>query len=232
MNPTPSPRQRPIPDAFVVRTAIVPAVLALLGKAACWLPKWLDRALPDVDVEGEGLRAEAERESADSEVAATVSQPQPQPQRELALVGAGGLRKRASAYAPVASGDPTTAPAGPSTGGQVRGPKGAGVDGATLTLISLSGRQLGRTLARTDGRYTLPTPGAGSYVLIAAADGHRPQAATVVVDEEPVTYDVRLSGTSGLAGTVTDGDGGWPVEGALVVVTDVLATVTSDHEGA
>ncbi|MFE9679701.1 MMPL family transporter [Streptomyces sp. NPDC006259] len=44
-------------DAFVVRMAIVPAVLALLGEKAWWLPKWLDRALPDVDVEGEGLRA-------------------------------------------------------------------------------------------------------------------------------------------------------------------------------
>ncbi|MEU6026469.1 MMPL family transporter [Streptomyces tauricus] len=44
-------------DAFVVRMAIVPAVLALLGKKAWWLPRWLDRALPNVDVEGEGLRA-------------------------------------------------------------------------------------------------------------------------------------------------------------------------------
>ncbi|MEV1022250.1 MMPL family transporter [Streptomyces sp. NPDC050264] len=44
-------------DAFVVRMAIVPAVLALLGKKAWWLPKWLDRALPNVDVEGEGLNA-------------------------------------------------------------------------------------------------------------------------------------------------------------------------------
>ncbi|WP_149548792.1 MMPL family transporter [Streptomyces marokkonensis] len=44
-------------DAFVVRMAIVPAVLALLGTKAWWLPKWLDRALPNVDVEGEGLRA-------------------------------------------------------------------------------------------------------------------------------------------------------------------------------
>ncbi|MCC9710179.1 MMPL family transporter [Streptomyces sp. MNU76] len=44
-------------DAFVVRMAIVPAVLALLGDRAWWLPKWLDRALPNVDVEGEGLRA-------------------------------------------------------------------------------------------------------------------------------------------------------------------------------
>ncbi|WP_369144727.1 MMPL family transporter [Streptomyces sp. R44] len=42
-------------DAFVVRMAIVPAVLALLGRKAWWLPKWLDRILPNVDVEGEGL---------------------------------------------------------------------------------------------------------------------------------------------------------------------------------
>ncbi|MER5962012.1 MMPL family transporter [Streptomyces sp. NPDC002057] len=44
-------------DAFVVRMAIVPAVLALLGHKAWWLPKWLDRILPNVDVEGEGLAA-------------------------------------------------------------------------------------------------------------------------------------------------------------------------------
>ncbi|MBP8537874.1 MMPL family transporter [Streptomyces sp. MK37H] len=51
-------------DAFVVRMAIVPAVLALLGKAAWWLPRWLDRALPNVDVEGEGLRKQLEQPSA------------------------------------------------------------------------------------------------------------------------------------------------------------------------
>ncbi|MFF8913893.1 MMPL family transporter [Streptomyces sp. NPDC015032] len=43
-------------DAFVVRMAIVPAVLALLGKRAWWLPRRLDRLLPNVDVEGERLR--------------------------------------------------------------------------------------------------------------------------------------------------------------------------------
>ncbi|MFK0107222.1 MMPL family transporter [Streptomyces sp. NPDC091217] len=42
-------------DAFVVRMAIVPAVLALLGRSAWWLPKGLDRLLPSVDVEGEAL---------------------------------------------------------------------------------------------------------------------------------------------------------------------------------
>ncbi|MER6088366.1 MMPL family transporter [Streptomyces bluensis] len=54
-------------DAVIVRMAIVPAVLALLGKKAWWLPKWLDRALPNVDVEGEGLRKESERTGSGSE---------------------------------------------------------------------------------------------------------------------------------------------------------------------
>ncbi|MGC0419818.1 MMPL family transporter [Embleya sp. AB8] len=43
-------------DAFVVRMTIVPAVLALLGKSAWWLPGWLSRLIPNVDVEGESLR--------------------------------------------------------------------------------------------------------------------------------------------------------------------------------
>ncbi|WP_327262869.1 MMPL family transporter [Streptomyces sp. NBC_01232] len=50
-------------DAFVVRMAIVPAVLALLGHKAWWLPKWLDRLLPNVDVEGESLRKHLEQSS-------------------------------------------------------------------------------------------------------------------------------------------------------------------------
>ncbi|MDK0520612.1 MMPL family transporter [Streptomyces sp. ML-6] len=44
-------------DAFVVRMTIVPAVLALLGDRAWWLPGWLERVLPRVDVEGEALAA-------------------------------------------------------------------------------------------------------------------------------------------------------------------------------
>ncbi|MFD9072590.1 MMPL family transporter [Streptomyces lasiicapitis] len=42
-------------DAFVVRMAIVPAVLALLGHRAWWLPRILNRVLPNVDIEGEKL---------------------------------------------------------------------------------------------------------------------------------------------------------------------------------
>ncbi|MGV9504856.1 MMPL family transporter [Streptomyces tendae] len=54
-------------DAFVVRMAIVPAVLALLGERAWWLPKWLDRILPRVDVEGEALTRPAEPEAEPAE---------------------------------------------------------------------------------------------------------------------------------------------------------------------
>jgi RND superfamily putative drug exporter len=42
-------------DAFVVRMTIVPAVMYLLGEKTWWLPGWLDRILPDVDVEGAKL---------------------------------------------------------------------------------------------------------------------------------------------------------------------------------
>ena len=42
-------------DAFVVRMALIPAAMHLLGKSAWWLPKWLDRILPNVDIEGAAL---------------------------------------------------------------------------------------------------------------------------------------------------------------------------------
>ncbi|MGN9815263.1 MMPL family transporter [Streptomyces sp. SD11] len=44
-------------DAFLVRMTLVPAVLALLGDRAWWLPRRLDRFLPRLDVEGENFHA-------------------------------------------------------------------------------------------------------------------------------------------------------------------------------
>jgi RND superfamily putative drug exporter len=43
-------------DAFVVRMTLTPAVMHLLGARAWWLPAWLDRIVPDVDVEGSRLK--------------------------------------------------------------------------------------------------------------------------------------------------------------------------------
>ncbi|MFC7306087.1 MFS transporter [Streptomyces monticola] len=119
--------------------------------------------------------------------------------------------------------------------GVVRGNEGVPVGRAAVTLISLGGRQLGRTIAQADGGYALDAPGAGSYVLIASADGFQPQASTVVVGDTPLAYDMLLSGTSGLAGVVHTADGAKPVVGAMVVVTDVrgdvLATGQTGEQG-
>jgi len=51
-------------DAFVVRMTIVPAVMAMLGDRAWYLPKWLDRIVPNVDLEGAGLERRPDSEGA------------------------------------------------------------------------------------------------------------------------------------------------------------------------
>ncbi len=45
-------------DAFLVRMTLTPAVMALLGDRAWWLPKWLERTLPHFDIEGEAVQRE------------------------------------------------------------------------------------------------------------------------------------------------------------------------------
>ncbi|WP_405538744.1 MFS transporter [Streptomyces antimycoticus] len=119
--------------------------------------------------------------------------------------------------------------------GFVRNADGGPVARAAVTLISLAGRQLGRSVAHPDGSYALDAPSSGSYVLIAAADGHQPQASTIVVGDEPLGFDIVLSGTSGLVGTVRGAADGRPVDAAMVVVTDVrgevLATGKTGEQG-
>ncbi|GAB3807376.1 MMPL family transporter [Humibacter antri] len=43
-------------DAFVVRMTLVPAVMTLFARSAWWLPRWLERLVPSVDVEGASLQ--------------------------------------------------------------------------------------------------------------------------------------------------------------------------------
>ncbi|PKG22653.1 MMPL family transporter [Niallia nealsonii] len=49
-------------DAFIVRLAIVPAVMTLLGKSAWYLPRWLDKILPNIDIEGETIMKTVEKQ--------------------------------------------------------------------------------------------------------------------------------------------------------------------------
>ncbi|WP_433921033.1 MMPL family transporter [Paenibacillus taichungensis] len=45
-------------DAFIVRMTLVPAVMTILGKSAWYIPAWLNRLLPNIDVEGESVMRE------------------------------------------------------------------------------------------------------------------------------------------------------------------------------
>ncbi|WP_165066552.1 MMPL family transporter, partial [Marisediminicola senii] len=61
-------------DAFLVRMTLVPAVMTLLGRSAWWLPAWLGRLLPDMDIEGEKLREHREAiEWAETQTAAQMT---------------------------------------------------------------------------------------------------------------------------------------------------------------
>ncbi|MFF5436051.1 MFS transporter [Streptomyces achromogenes] len=118
--------------------------------------------------------------------------------------------------------------------GTVQHPDGTVVPRAALTLIDIAGQQVGRGASGEDGRYALGTPGPGSYVLIAAAGGHQPQAVSVTVGERPVELDVVLGGAGRLAGSVLTADGS-PVRDATVTLTnvhgEVVATTRSGREG-
>jgi EmrB/QacA subfamily drug resistance transporter len=131
-----------------------------------------------------------------------------------------------SAVATPAPGPDPDAP-GPRLQGTVRTSDGGGVPRARVTLISLDGRQLARCIAHEDGGYTLGAPAVGSYVVIAAADGHQPQAATVAVADSgtPVRHDPLLAGTAGLTARIRSAADGQPVQEATVVVTDVRGDV-------
>ncbi|MFF7316039.1 MFS transporter [Streptomyces albogriseolus] len=118
--------------------------------------------------------------------------------------------------------------------GTVQHPDGTPVPRAALTLIDVQGQQTGRGASGADGRYALATPGPGSYVLIAAAGGHQPQAVSVTVGERPVELDVVLGGAGRLAGSVVTADG-TPVRDAAVTLTnvhgEVVASTRSGREG-
>jgi len=42
-------------DASIIRMILVPAIMAVLDEHAWWLPRWLDRITPHIDIEGTGV---------------------------------------------------------------------------------------------------------------------------------------------------------------------------------
>ncbi|MFD1662014.1 MMPL family transporter [Streptomyces caeni] len=138
-------------DAFVLRTALVPAAMHLLGRSNWWLPRWLDRRLPHLAVE-----------------------PAEEPRKE-----------------PAESAGPRGASA---VHGFVRDAEGDPVGGAAVTLLSTGGRQLDRVMSLADGSYILSVPAPGTYLVAVTASSYGSRARHVVLGQEPLVYDVELTG--------------------------------------
>ncbi|MFE7314746.1 MFS transporter [Streptomyces sp. NPDC057555] len=183
--------------------------------ALAFVLMWFIKEMPLRQISGLQARAQAEAE-ANGEA----------PAAEAAPAAAPAPAEAAPAAAAVAS-DPGPDASGPVIHGTVRDSGGQPVPQAAVTLISVGGRQLGRTATATDGGYALPTTGPGTYVLIGSAGARKPQALTVVVGAEPAAFDLTLSGAAGLSGEVREEKNDDPVPGALVVATDVRGEVVA-----
>ncbi|WP_418275193.1 MMPL family transporter [Isoptericola jiangsuensis] len=139
-------------DAFVVRMVLVPAVMALLGDKAWWIPRWLDRALPTFDVEGEGVA------------------------KELRLASWPGARADGRADAVVASDLEVAGPRGPGLGEPpLVGPVSVRVpDGGTLAVYGDATSPVTAFLLAVAGR--LPVDGG----VVKVADLVLPERAATV----------------------------------------------------
>ncbi|MFJ1456474.1 MFS transporter [Nocardia sp. N2S4-5] len=109
--------------------------------------------------------------------------------------------------------------------GHVRRENGEPVPNVALTLIDQRGHQVSRTTGGADGGYHLEVPEAGDYVLIGAANGHRPVAVNVAVAARPLPVDLTLPSSGQLSGTVRRAGAGEPVAGAAVTLTDTRGEV-------
>ncbi|GAB3098375.1 MFS transporter [Isoptericola nanjingensis] len=201
----------------------------LIGACAALVAFLLVVFIKEVPLQTKGAMDQSAAEEADSAATEAVEDTEAYAP-ELVAVGAEPTARRA---VPAAGGPPVGdgGTGGVTVHGLVRGAEGAPLPQAAITLISLGGRQLGLAIARSDGAYAVDAPGAGTYVLIASADGFQPQASTIVVGATPLAHDVLLSGTSGLRGVVRGPDL-QPVAGAMVLVTDVRGDLQASTDTA
>ncbi|MFE1928498.1 MFS transporter [Streptomyces asoensis] len=233
MDKLPAPLRTVMESAYghgIADVFLIAAVLALLAFLITLFIKEVPLRTKGALAQAADSPATDAAPAAETAVSATpAAVPAAGTEAETGLQGTQRLAAVATAEAP------RTPSAGIPVHGFVRGAESAPVAQAAVTLISLAGRQLGRSVAQADGSYALDAPGTGSYVLIASADGYQPQASTIVVDGEPVAYDILLSGTSGLSGAVRAAESGEAVKGAMVIVTDVrgdlLATAATGEQG-
>jgi RND superfamily putative drug exporter len=171
-------------DAFVVRMTLVPALLSLMGARAWWLPAWLDRALPDVDVEGEKLRARLDTPTAAHAAEGT-------PPAPAAPAPAAPPPAREPEFAPAVA--PAPPPVrGPVVHGRIVGRGGEIVPGGVVTVIDTDGRQVGRCPGGPDGSYRVAVPAGRTYLVLGGGPDREPVVAVVPVGDAAVPHDVEL----------------------------------------
>ena len=101
--------------------------------------------------------------------------------------------------------------------GRVRRPDGQAARLAVVSVLDPSGRQADWARADNDGRWSVVLPGAGEYLVVYAAEGWaaRSELRHLSPESAPLLeIDRRLT----VAGVVSRG--GWPIDDALVVLTD------------
>lgn len=176
-------------DAFLVRMILIPALLLVMGRHAWWMPAWLDRLVPHMDVEGATLATEAP----DDRPVGTHREPAPDRGAIGASSGAGLATIVGSSSRTVTEDLSTTVVASPSITvhdeaqrehtashgladwhafhGDVTDTEGAPRGAGTVTLLDADGRPLARTAVGQEGRYYLAVPSAA-----------RPRRITIEVD--------------------------------------------------
>ncbi|MGW6056378.1 MMPL family transporter [Streptomyces sp. NPDC055189] len=154
-------------DAFILRTALVPAAMHLLGRSNWWLPAGLEKRLPHLAVE---------------------------PREELVEAREEPVRPVEVTPVPHARVEELQGESGASVvHGFIRTAEGEPVEGAVLTLLSKGGSRLDRVTSLADGSYIVAAPSAGAYLLAATAPGYASRARHVMVADEPLVYDVELA---------------------------------------
>ncbi len=199
-------------DAFVVRMLLVPALLAIMGRWSWWIPSWLDRILPDIDVEGAKLRrSRPEHAELEAAVAEQV------PERAVAHISHSATNGNGAQRPPVAA-------SFHAIGGRILRSDGHPVPDAVLTLIDQRGQQVSRTFGDGVGSYTIEPPVPGSYVLIVSAYGHQPAAMNIAAADGAQRLDITLRPSGELSGVVRTATRE-PVAGATITVTDMSGEV-------
>ncbi|WP_246134928.1 MSCRAMM family protein [Prauserella rugosa] len=106
----------------------------------------------------------------------------------------------------------------------------------TVTVTDRTGSQCARATTDANGVFRVPGLEPGSYVLVFARAGYRPQATVVPPGAVPSRLDITLEPTAGVRGTVRDRIAGRPIPGATVTAIgengEVIGSSVSDEDGA